>query len=533
MYDYDYVIVGAGSAGSVLANRLSADPSITVCVIEAGPHDASRFLEVPVGAVVFVPYRNRRNWGFRTVPQPGLGGRAGYQPRGRTLGGSSAINAMCYIRGQREDYDGWAAAGNAGWSWDAVLPYFMRAEDQSRGADAWHGVGGPLAVSDLRSPHPLAGVFLDAAASVGIARNTDFNGSAQDGAGYYQVTQRNGERCSAARAYLDPARNRPNLSIRTDAHVARVVFEGRRAIGVEVRSGGRQEVIRARAEVIVCAGALQSPQVLMLSGVGAGARLQALGLPVVADLPGVGRNLQDHPDFVFGFKSPSTVPIGLSVAGAAHLWRAWGEYRRGRRGTLTTNFAEAGAFLRSGPEVTRPDLQLFFVIALVDDHARRFHAGHGYSCHVCLLRPESTGSVDLASPDPFAPPRIDPNFLATEHDMARLVAGFRRTREILGAPAFDAYRGRELHTAGVETEDQIRAAIAQRADTVYHPVGTCRMGVDAQAVVDPELRVRGLEGVRVADCSIMPSIVSGNTNAPAIMIGEKASDLVLAARRRA
>jgi choline dehydrogenase-like flavoprotein len=528
---FDYVIVGGGSAGCVLAHRLSADPAIKVCLLEAGPDDRSPFIHVPLGAVVFLPFRNRHNWAFKTAPQAGLAGRRGYQPRGRTLGGSSSINAMCYIRGQPADYDEWSALGCDGWAWRDVLPYFKRSENQSRGLDDYHGVDGPLAVSDLRSPNPFGAIFLDAAQSIGLTRNQDFNGASQEGVGYYQVTQINGERCSAARAYLSPIRHRPNLAIVTEAHARRIEFENKRAVGVRIRRHGKDETIRAARGVILTAGALQSPQLLMLSGVGPAATLARLGIDIVHDLPGVGRNLQDHPDYTQAYRSPSRALYGVSLSAMRDLWRGWGEYRAQKRGLLTTNFAEAGGFVRSDPSEARPDLQLFFVVAIVDDHARKFHVGHGFSCHVCLLRPQSVGSVELDSADPFAAPKIDPNFLSTPDDLERMVRGFKLVRRIFRAPAFDAHRGAELYTANVTTDDEIRAAIRSRADTVYHPVGTCKMGRDAMAVVDPSLCVYGVDGLRVADCSVMPRIVSGNTNAPAIMIGERASDLVLASAR--
>ncbi len=530
---FDYVIVGGGSSGCVLANRLSADPGVKVCLLEAGPDDRSPFIHVPLGAVVFLPFRNRHNWAFKTAPQAGLNGRRGYQPRGRTLGGSSAINAMCYVRGQAEDYDEWAALGCRGWSWSEVLPYFLRSENQSRGADPYHGTGGPLGVSDLRSPNPLGAVFLDAAREVGLEANPDFNGARQEGVGYYQVTQSEGERCSAARAFLTPVRSRANLEVMTDAHATRVVFEGRRAVAVRYRRGGAEHEVRAAREIIVAAGALQSPQLLMLSGIGPAAALQGHGVEVVHALPGVGRNLQDHPDYIQAYRSDERALFGVSLRGAVDLWRGWKAYRTSRRGPFTTNFAEAGGFVRSDPSVERPDLQLFFVVAMVDDHARKLHLGHGFSCHVCLLRPRSVGSVELASADPLAAPRVDPNFLAEDEDLERLMRGFKIVRSILRAPAFDRYRGRELYTARANTDDEIRAAIRARADTVYHPVGTCRMGADSMAVVDPQLRVHGVERLRVVDCSVMPRIVSGNTNAPAIMIGERASDFILQSARAA
>lgn len=526
---YDYVVVGGGSAGCVLARRLSDDPNARVCLLEAGGSDDSVLIRCPAGVAAILPTR-LKNWAYRTVPQRGLAGRCGYQPRGRVLGGSSAINAMIYTRGQPEDYDAWAALGCAGWGWNDVLPYFLRAENREAGASDLHATGGLLNVARLRSPSPVGRAFLAAASEIGLPRNDDFNGPVQEGLGEYEVTQVNGERCSAARAYLTPILGRPNLDVFTGAQATRILFEGSRAVGVAFRHESRTREARARREVIVAGGAFASPQLLLLSGVGPAAELRALGIDVVRDLPGVGRNLHDHIDFVFVTKSPSTEPLGLSLAGGAKLLRAIGEWRRSRAGMLTTNFAETGGFLRSDPSVARPDIQLHFVIGIVDDHNRTIHLGHGYSCHVCVLRPKSRGTLRLASADPFAAPLIDPNFLAEDGDLETLVRGYRITRRILQASAFAPYRGRELYTDRAQSDEEIRAIIRGRADTVYHPVGTCRMGTDELAVVDPALRVRGLEGLRVADASVMPSIVSGNTNAPTIMIGEKAAELIRTGR---
>ena len=524
---YDYIIVGAGSAGCVLARRLSDDPKVRVCLLEAGAPDDNILIRVPVGAAVFLPTRCK-NWAYKTVPQPGLGGRRGYQPRGRALGGSSSVNAMIYIRGQPQDYDGWAAAGCTGWAWEDVLPYFKRAEDQERGANGRYGVGGPLNVTDLRSPNPVGEAFLAAAAEVQLPRNDDFNGPDQEGVGPYQVTQIDGERCSAARAYVTPVLGRENLDVITRAHARRILFDGRRATGVAYDKAGRSFNARASAEIVLAGGAFASPQLLMLSGIGAGEDLRRCGTEVVHDLPGVGQNLHDHVDYVACYRSPSADPLGLSVSGAIKSLKGVREWRRQRTGVLTTNFAEAGGFLKSDPAVERPDLQLHFVIGIVDDHMRKLHLGNGYSCHVCVLHPKSRGQVRLAGPDARAAPLIDPNFLAEPEDLETLVRGFKITRRIMEAPALAPFRGRELYTAGVTSDDGIRAAIRARADTIYHPVGSCRMGIDEDAVVDPRLRVRGLEGLRVADASVMPTITSGNTNAPAIMIGEKAAGLIRA-----
>ena len=529
---FDYVIVGGGSAGCVLASRLSEDPAVSVCLLEAGPVDKSALIHCPAG-IALLAKTGAYGWGFDTVPQPGLGGRRGYQPRGKVLGGSSSINAMVYVRGQPQDYDGWAAEGNSGWAWADVLPYFKRAEHNERGADALHGTGGPLNVMDLRSPHRFGPVFVDAAVQAGYARNADFNGPSQEGAGSYQVTHRAGERFSAAKAYLTPNLSRSNLRVVTAAQTSRVLLEQRRAVGVEVRIGGRATTLRARREVLICAGALQSPQLLMLSGIGPGAQLQRHGIEVRHDLPGVGMHLHDHPDVIQVLDAPHLKDLfGLSLAGAVAALKGIVEWRRHRHGLLTTNFAEAGAFLRSRPEEARPDLQFHFVVGKLLDHGRKTVFGHGYSCHVCLLQPKSRGSLTLASADPFAAPRIDPNFLAERDDVDALVRGFKAMRRILAQPALARHGARELAlSASAQTDAEIEAFVRSHADTIYHPVGSCRMGRGPLDVVDTELRVHGTFGLRVVDASIMPSIVSGNTNAPTIMIAEKAADMICGASR--
>ena len=527
--EFDYIVVGGGSGGCVLAARLSEDPTVQVALLEAGGPNDGVLNRVPTGAAVYMMKRNACNWAFSTVPQPGLGGRVGYQPRGRGLGGSSAINAMVYLRGQREDYDDWAANGAAGWGWRDVLPYFLKSENNERGPDAWHGVGGPLNVADLRSPHPFAARFIEAGLQAGLPRNEDFSGATQEGVGYYQVTQKNGERWSVARAYLNPARARANLHIETGAIATRILFEGRRAVGVEFDQGGTRRTLRARREVLLAAGALQSPQLLMVSGIGPATDLQQLGIDVVADLP-VGRNLQDHLDVIVNRRVDDTDLLGLSPVGAVKLLRAIQRWRRERRGVLTSNFAEAGGFVRTLPELTRPDVQLHFVIGMVDNHNRTLHWGHGMSCHSCPLRPKSRGTLTLASRDAHEAPRIDPGFLSDTEDLETMVRGFKLVRRIFAQPAFAAFGGgdlsRELYFSDVRTDDEIRAAIRARADTIYHPVGTCRMGADDRAVVDPQLRVRGVEGLRVVDASIMPTLISGNTNAPVVMIAERAVEFI-------
>ncbi len=534
--EFDYVIVGGGSAGCVLASRLSEDPAITVALLEAGEPDKSVLIHCPAGLAVMAKQTGAVNWAFETTAQAGLNGRRGFQPRGKVLGGSSSINAMIYMRGQPEDYDGWAAAGNPGWGWADVLPWFKRAEHNERGADAFHGSGGPLNVMDLRSPNAILPAFVEAGRQAGHALNRDFNGATQEGIGPYQVTHKNGERYSAAKAYITPHLARPNLKVFTGVRTLRVLLEGRRAVGVEALRGHERITVRARAEVLLSAGALQSPQLLMLSGIGAPAELQRHGIALQHALPGVGLHLHDHIDVVQVVQAPqATSTFGLSLSGMMRVLKGIGEWRHQRSGMLTTNFGEAGGFLKSQPSEATPDIQLHFVIAKLVDHGRKTTFGHGYSCHVCVLRPKSRGSVTLASADPLAAPLIDPNFFGEAEDMTRLVRGFKIMRTLLRQPALAALGGRESPTStGATSDAQIEQFIRDYADTIYHPVGTCRMGPDANSdVVDAQLRVHGLQGLRVVDASIMPSIVSGNTNAPTIMIGEKAAAMVLAARQRA
>ena len=529
--NFDYIVVGGGSGGCVLAARLSEDPSVSVALIEAGPADKNILIHVPAGLALLAQTK-AANWNFDTVPQKGLNGRTGWQPRGKVLGGSSSVNAMCYIRGHRADYDHWAAEGNEGWSYDEVLPYFKRAEHNERLHDEFHGSEGPLNVMDLRSPSRYVQDFIEAGREAGHRINDDFNGAEQEGIGPYQVTHKNGERHSAAKAYLTPNLGRRNLTVFTEAHTTRILFEGKRATGVEFRRAGRIEQIGANREVLLAAGSLQTPQILMLSGVGPAAELTKHGIGIVHDLPGVGQNLHDHLDAVQVVVAPQLKEtFGVTFGGIARVLKAIPEWRNHRRGILTTNFAEAGGFIKSQASEAIPDLQLHFVIAKLVDHGRKTVLGHGFSGHVCVLRPQSRGSVTLASRDPMAAPRIDPNFLGHPDDLPRMVRGFRLMRELFNQPALAKLGGHEHpRSANATTDAEIEQFIRSHADTIYHPVGTCRMGPGATDVVGADLRIHGLEGIRIVDASIMPRIIGGNTNAPTIMVAEKASDMIKAAR---
>ncbi|WP_419911369.1 GMC family oxidoreductase [Hoeflea sp.] len=530
---FDYVIVGGGSAGSVLAARLSEDPDTTVCLLEAGGDGKGLLVRMPVGTAATLsgwPLKIN-NWAYDTVPQPGLNGRKGYQPRGKALGGSSAINAMIYIRGHRADYDDWANLGCVGWSFDEVLPYFLKAEHNERGSGDLHGTGGPLQVSNQRSPRPISHAFVEASTQCQHVHNEDFNGPDQEGVGLYQVTQfhsaeKNGERCSAAAAYVHPIEDRPNLTIITNAHASRILFDGKRAVGVSYRTGREEKQVKAKREVILSGGAFNSPQLLLLSGIGPTEELEAHGIDTLHELPGVGRNLQDHLDYVFASKSHTWDVLGITPRRIDKQVAAAIEWARTGNGMLASPIAEAGAFLKTSPALERPDVQLHFVIGIVDDHNRKMHVGHGYSCHVCILRPHSLGEVGLIDSDPLKQPRIDPRFLSDKRDEDTLLQGVKMTRQILEAPALQPFRKKDVYPYTGLSDEELRQDIRDRADTVYHPVGTCKMGTDDMAVVDPRLNVRGLEGLRVVDASIMPRLIGGNTNAPTIMIAEKAADMI-------
>lgn len=524
--EFDYIIVGGGSSGCVLAGRLSENPQVSVCLLEAGGTGDGWKVEVPCAAVISIPTKIN-NWAFETVPQKGLNGRKGYQPRGKCLGGSSAINAMVYIRGHRQDYDDWSALGNTGWSYDEVLPYFIKSENNQRIKNQYHGNDGPLSVIDLHSDNPLQQKYLAVAKQQGYRILDDFNGEEQEGLGIYQVTHINGERCSSARAYLFPHLKRKNLTVETSAQTQRILIENGVAVGVEYKQNGQLKQIRARREVLLSAGAMQSPQILMLSGIGDQHELMEHGIEVKKHLPGVGKNFHDHPDFIFGYKVREIQgTFGLSIPGSIDLIKQIGRYRKERRGLITTNFAECGGFIKSSAEQKVPNLQLHFVIALVDNHARTLHTGHGISCHVCLLNPKSRGTIKISGPSIDDPILIDPNFYGEESDLEEMVKGFKLTQTLMQSEAFKSMIKEDLFTANVHTDEEIRQVLRDRSDTVYHPVGSCKMGVDEMAVVDPRLRVYGIQNLRVVDASIMPKVVNGNTNAPAIMIAEKAVDMI-------
>lgn len=527
---YDYIIVGGGSAGCVLAGRLSEDRNVSVCLLEAGGRDTSPLVHCPAGLVAMVA-THINNWAYKPVPQPGLNGRNGYQPRGKVLGGSSSINAMLYVRGHRWDYDHWSELGNAGWSYDDILPYFRKAENNETYRDDFHGQGGPLNVAEVMQPSPMNALFLKSAQEEGLSIIGDYNTPDPCGAFMYQVTQKGGERCSAAKAYLTPNLHRPNLHVLTNALTHKVLLEGRRATGVSARVNGQDVMLKARQEVVLCAGAFGSPQILQLSGIGSGKQLQPLGINTIHDLPGVGENLQDHIDYVYTYRTGSdTGTFGLSVSGAYRILKGMQQWRSERKGLLTTPYAESGAFFRSHPDLAIPDLQLVFVQAIVDDHGRKPRYGHGFSCHITLLRPKSKGSVAIRTANALDAPRIDTGFFSDPDDMPAMIKGAAFQRRILEGRAFDGVRGDPLYPLNQENTEAVERDIRNRADTQYHPVGTCKMGHDAMAVVDSRLRVHGIQNLRVVDASIMPSIVGGNTNAPTIMIAEKAADMIKADR---
>jgi choline dehydrogenase-like flavoprotein len=535
---FDYIIVGGGSAGCVLAARLSESPDVSVCLIEAGGEGKNLSIRMPVGiAWTISGYLKKYNWAFETIPQKGLNGRKGYQPRGKGLGGSSAINASLYVRGHYSDYDHWATLGCDGWAYKDVLPYFTKSETNSAFANDFHGNSGELQVCDQVAPNAASRDFVRAVQACGHPESADFNGSNQHGAGLYQLTQffkgrRQGERCSSAAAFLHPVMDRSNLTVITKARVTKINISDGIATGVVYKKSNRLFEITAGDEVILCAGSLQSPQLLMLSGIGPAEELEEHGIVVHKDLSGVGENLQDHVNVSIGYRSKAKGLIGIgfpSVILAAKGLLDW--IRVGKVGALSTPFSEAGAFLKSDPAMSRPDWQLHFTICMEEDHGRRLPLGYGYSFYIGILRPHSVGKVSLSSAHPCEPPVIDPKFLEDERDLDLLVKACKHVVEKINQAApLAKHGGKPLRIADIKTDEQWREYITNRADTLYHPVGTCKMGIDTMAVVDPQLRVYGIKGLRVADASIMPKIIGGNTNATTIMIGEKAADMILAAR---
>jgi choline dehydrogenase len=525
--EFDYIIVGAGSSGCVLASRLSEDSSKRVLLLEAGPPDRSLWLHLPIGYGKTM-WSNTYNWRFETAPDPNMNGRRIYWPRGKTLGGSSAINGLIYIRGQRQDYDHWAALGNIGWSYADVLPYFIKSEGNQRGASEYHGGGGPMRVSDIGAQHPLIEAFISAAAEVGVPRNDDFNGAQQLGAGYYQLTTHNGWRCSTATAFLKPARSRANLVVETQAQATGIVFENQRAVGVSYRQHGVIKTARCKAEVLLAAGAVQSPQLLQLSGVGPRDLLERHGIAVIKDAPGVGENLQDHLQIRLGFECSQPITTNdqlnswFGKVGIALQWLFK------RSGPLAVGINQGGCFMRALPhESDRPDIQFHVSTLSADMAGGKVHPYSGFTLSVCQLRPQSRGHIRIRSADPFEAPEISSNYLDAELDQRTAVAALRCARAIAAGPAMRPFVKREVKPdPELNSDADLLEFCRNHGATIFHPVGTCRMGVDALAVVDPRLRVNGVTGLRVVDCSIMPTLVSGNTHAAAVMLAEKAADMV-------
>jgi choline dehydrogenase len=530
---HDYVIIGAGSAGCVLANRLTASGRHSVLLLEAGPRDTNPWIHVPLGYGKLFATPSV-NWMYQSEPEPGLNGRSVFTPRGKVLGGSSSINGLVHVRGQREDFEEWARLGNTGWGYADVLPYFRKSEDQQQGEDAYHGVGGPLAVSALPDRHQLCDAFIAAAAEIGIPRNDDFNGERQEGAGYYHTTARRGRRASCAVAYLRPARKRSNLRVETGALVTRIRFEGLRAVGVEYRLGGTTHTVSAQREVLLCGGSFNSPQLLQLSGVGPRTLLESQGIPIVLDAAGVGEALQDHFYVRTVWRCTQPITFNDDMATLAGRIGMGLRYALLRRGPLTVSAGYAGAFVRTRAEDSRPDVQLYLINFSTDKMGTTLHRFSGFTASMSPLRPESRGCVRIRSANALEPPAIQYNFMATDNDRRTVIDGLKTIRRVIQASAMKPYVLAE-HAPGddVRTDDAWLDYARRVGGTVYHPTSTCRMGRDPLAVVDERLRVRGLGGLRIVDASIMPQVVSGNSNAATIMIAEKGADMILADARPA